>query len=120
MVILVAHPTKMKKENGKYEVPNLYDISGSANFYNKTDFGLTVYRDMVEEVIKVYIQKVKFKHLGEIGYCTWKYNINNGRFAIYDGYNVAWDNTSYFNRSEKPVKETQINFYEKEDKECPF
>ena len=53
MVILVAHPTKMKKESGKYEVPNLYDISGSANFYNKTDFGLTVYRDMVEEVIKV-------------------------------------------------------------------
>lgn len=120
MVILVAHPTKMKKENGKYEVPNLYDISGSANFYNKTDFGLTVYRDMTEEVIKVYIQKVKFKHLGEIGYSTWKYNMNNGRFAVYDGYNVAWDNTSYFKRNGQPVKEELINFYEPIHEEPPF
>lgn len=120
MVILVAHPTKMKKENGKYEVPNLYDISGSANFFNKTDFGLTVYRDMTEEVIKVYVQKVKFKHLGEIGYCTWKYNINNGRFAIYDGYNVDWDNISYFKRNGKVVEQELKNFYEPIHEEPPF
>jgi len=102
MIILVAHPTKMKKENGKYEVPNLYDISGSANFYNKTDFGLTVYRDSMEQEITVHIQKVKFKHLGEPGACKFKYNINNGRFEVYNGFDVSWDNTSYFRRlSEK-------------------
>ena len=100
MVILVAHPTKMKKDaSGKFEVPNLYDISGSANFFNKTDFGFVVYRDIVENEIRVYVQKVKFKHLGEIGYTTWKYNINNGRFEIYGGFgDTAWDNTSYFKR----------------------
>ncbi len=33
---LVAHPTKIMKDKqtGKYEVPNLYNISGSANFFN--------------------------------------------------------------------------------------
>lgn len=122
-VILVAHPTKMKKENGKYEIPNLYDISGSANFYNKTDFGLTVYRDVTEEEIRVYIQKVKFKHLGSVGYCTWKYNINNGRFSIFNGYNIEWDNTSYFKRTSviQEIKQEIISFYEPAlNEEPPF
>jgi twinkle protein len=101
MIILVAHPTKMKKENGKYDVPNLYDISGSANFYNKTDFGISVYRDNIEQEVKVYVQKVKFKHLGEIGSCSWKYNINNGRYEPYHGIEPVWDNTSYFKRIPK-------------------
>jgi hypothetical protein len=52
----------MKQENAKYAVPTLYDIAGSANFYNKTDFGITVYRDMVERLTHVYVQKVRFRH----------------------------------------------------------
>jgi len=45
LVFLIAHPKKMNKSaNGKIEVPSLYDISGSANFYNKTDYGITVHR----------------------------------------------------------------------------
>ena len=39
LVILVAHPTKLQKSpEGKYNKPTLYDIAGSANFYNKTDY----------------------------------------------------------------------------------
>ena len=35
LVILMAHPTKLKKDkDGAFEAPSLYDISGSANFYN--------------------------------------------------------------------------------------
>ena len=120
MVILVAHPTKMKRSEGKYEVPNLYDISGSANFYNKTDFGLTVYRDMIEAEIKVHIQKVKFKHLGEQGCCTWKYNINNGRFEHYDGYNMEWDNKSYFKMTEEVQKLHSIKELDFDKNEAPF
>ena len=114
MVILVAHPTKMKKNpDGKFDIPTLYDIAGSANFYNKTDFGLTVYRDFTEEEIKVFIQKVKFKHLGQNGDCMFKYNINNGRFEVYTGFNVSWDNVSYFKRVDAEIKPA-VNFYEKE------
>jgi twinkle protein len=40
---LVAHTTKiLKGKDGKYEVPNLYSISGSANFFNKTHNGITI------------------------------------------------------------------------------
>lgn len=128
VIILVAHPTKMKKEKdgGKYEVPNLYDISGSANFYNKTDFGLTVYRDMIEKEIKVYIQKVKFKHLGEPGVCQWKYNINNGRFEVDKGFDIDWDNRNYLKKSIEDIPKlvpvpTNFNFdFEKDESDVPF
>jgi len=77
---LVAHPTKIKKENGKYEVPNLYSISGSANFYNKTANGITVYRDFDTGMTDIYIQKVKFKHWGQVGHITLSWNRDNGRY----------------------------------------
>lgn len=40
---VVAHPTKPQAE-GKSRVPGLYDISGSANWANKADYGLTYHR----------------------------------------------------------------------------
>jgi twinkle protein len=79
---LVAHPTKMtrQKEGVKLEVPNLYNISGSSNFYNKTDNGITVYRDFDENNTKVFVQKVKFSHWGEIGVAEFDYQLESGRF----------------------------------------
>ncbi len=80
-IFLVAHPRKMsKKDNGLYEVPTLYDIAGSANFYNQVDNGITVYRDFQTGNSHVYVQKVKFRHIGEIGESVFKYNIQNGRY----------------------------------------
>lgn len=120
MVILVAHPTKMRKtDDGKFDIPTLYDISGSANFYNKTDFGLTIYRDFIEKEIKVFVQKVKFRHLGETGSCTFKYNIDNGRFDIWNGYSLNQDNTSYFKRDKK-VEETPELELTMRNEEVPY
>ena len=80
-IFLVAHPRKMdKKENGQYEVPTLYDIAGSANFYNQVDNGITVYRNFETGLSHVYVQKVKFRHIGEIGEATFQYNLQNGRY----------------------------------------
>lgn len=81
ILFLVAHPRKLRKENGVYEVPTLYDISGSANFYNKTDFGLAVYRDFENKIISVHIQKIKFKHLGSEGVVQYTYDMRSGRFV---------------------------------------
>lgn len=81
--ILVAHPRKMPKEkDGYFVVPNLYDINGSANFYNKTDNGFCVYRNTVEgqECSEIYIQKVKFSHWGDRGMVSYQYDIHSGRF----------------------------------------
>ena len=79
---LVAHPTKIQKDKstGKYEVPNLYSISGSANFYNKTANGITVYRDFDNFTTEVYIQKVKFKHWGQVGKVIFGWDKTNGRY----------------------------------------
>lgn len=100
ILFLVAHPTKMKRrDNGTFEVPTLYDINGSANFYNKTDFGLTVYRNFQDNYITTYVNKVKFKHLGETGECDWRYNIGNNRFSPYsiERGNVNFDMTNWLN-----------------------
>ncbi len=81
-IFLVAHPRKMqKKDNGYYEVPSLYDVAGSANFYNQVDNGISVYRDFKNSLTSVYVQKVKFRHIGELGYAQFKYNIQNGRYS---------------------------------------
>jgi twinkle protein len=79
---LVAHPTKIRKQkdSNTYEVPNLYDIAGSANFFNKTDNGITVYRDMETKQNSVFVQKVKFSHWGEPGQANFTYDLTSGLF----------------------------------------
>jgi len=82
LVILMVHPTKMQPDkNGNVPVPTLYDCSGSANFYNKCDFGIVVHRDREADVVEVRIQKVKFKWLGKVGTAFFKYDLQNGRYA---------------------------------------
>lgn len=73
-VILIAHTTKMvkDKQTKKYEVPNLYSISGSAHFYNKTHNGICVYRD--DKTTDIYVQKVKQSWLGQKGFSTYEYD----------------------------------------------
>lgn len=79
--ILVAHPTKLKKENGKYEVPTLYHISGSAHFFNKTDNGMSVYRDFESNIVTVYVQKVRFDWIGKIGFASFNYNPDTRQYS---------------------------------------
>jgi twinkle protein len=81
-VFLIAHTTKMQKDkvSGKYIVPNLYDISGSAHFFNKTHNGITVYRD--DETVDVYVQKVKQSWLGQKGFSTYRYNTFTRQYSF--------------------------------------
>lgn len=83
LVILAAHPTKMKKDpaTGRYPVPTMYDISGSAAFFNKADFGIAIERDREKGVTRIHVQKVKFRHLGFPGVASFYYNNHNGRFV---------------------------------------
>ena len=97
LIILMAHPTKLpKNQDGAIQVPTLYDISGSANFFNKADFGLVVHRNRAENNVEVHVQKVKFRHLGEVGMALFKYNLNNGRYTpYYPGQEPQWDNANH-------------------------
>lgn len=80
---IVAHPTKLQKDKttGQYPVPTPYDISGSAHWRNKADFCLTIHRpDVTQNMVQLYVQKVKFKHLGRVGQCTLNYRWHCGTF----------------------------------------
>ena len=126
LVILVAHPRKMNKLNtGLFEIPSLYDINGSANFYNKADFGIIVHRDKLKELVEVHIQKVKFKHLGKTGIVKFHYNMNNGRFVPFDESKnyIAWDDESHLGGIKTVQIEIQYqedDFFKKDNDNCPY
>lgn len=103
LVILMAHPTKLyKNKDGVIEAPTLYDISGSAHFYNKTDFGIVVHRNRTDNTVEVGVKKVKFRHLGECGTAVFKYNLNNGRYSpYYPNTDVVWDNSNHLIEEQK-------------------
>lgn len=127
LVILVAHPVKMPKlADGSTAIPTLYDISGSANFFNKCDFGLCVHRDRENDIVRVLVQKVKFKHLGEPGEAIFKYNVQNGRYQPYDGAAViTWDDRDYLAPRNPEVRNVDMDFsgqatYEDDDNDSDY
>ena len=90
---IVAHPTKMRKQkdSAKYEIPTLYDCSGSANFYNKSDNGITIYRDFETSMTHVVINKVKFQHWGSVGEVALSYDLASGRYYhTIDDMDTTW------------------------------
>ena len=84
LVILVAHPRKMNRDarTGSPDRPTLYDINGSAAFFNKCDFGLVVER--MPDVVHIYVEKVKFRNLGQPGMVPLVFNPTNGRYSLCD------------------------------------
>ncbi len=68
-VWLVAHPQKLQRgADGKYAPPRGYEISGSANFFNKTDNGITIHRDMDEApFVQVHVWKIRYSWCGQVG-----------------------------------------------------
>lgn len=128
LIILMAHPTKQpKNKDGIIEAPTLYDISGSANFFNKTDFGIVVHRNRIENTVEVHIQKVKFRHLGSCGTAVFKYNLNNGRYTPFtNGVEPVWDNENHLQaelkrREQEAFEAAQFDWdnMQKVD-DCPF
>jgi len=114
LVFLIAHPVKMQKG----EIPTLYNISGSANFYNKTDYGITIHRvfdeqNIMTNQIQIHIQKIKFKNLGNQGVVEMKYNYNNGRFETKTI--DSWDNSNWLIK-----EEIQQNIIYTDEKKAPF
>lgn len=112
---LVVHPTKMdKNQDGTYRVPTLYDCSGSANFYNKSDFGVSVYRNP-DNTVDVYIQKVKFEGiLGEKGQTTFTYDKGSNRFQDMGSANYDIEQPALVDGS------LNLNIGNNEDEGVPF
>lgn len=83
-VFLVAHPTKLKADSeGKYPIPTLYDIAGSAHFFNKTDNGITIHRSNdAAQLTEVYVKKARQKHIGRKGKAELRYDVDTGIYSV--------------------------------------
>jgi len=78
---IVAHPQKLYRQpGGTLPTPTGMDISGSAAWFAKADFGLTVERADDNET-RVVVWKCRFKWLGDTGTAYLKYDPVSGRFS---------------------------------------
>lgn len=124
--IVIAHPTKIRKDlkTKLYEIPNLYDIAGSSNWFNKPDWGITFYRNYSTGNNEVYVQKAKWEHLGSQGNCELRFNVNNSRFSNlhsqYDNSNWMIPKETQSDLFENKIPEKPINFDNPEEEEVPF
>lgn len=79
-VWIVAHPTKPHK--GVNAMPSLYDISDSANWSNKADYGLVYHRaDKTQNEAQLAVVKVRMGLPGECCCETVFFNHHNGRIS---------------------------------------
>jgi twinkle protein len=71
-------------------VPTLYDISGSANWANKADLGLVVYRDLDNgNIVELYLRKVRFKEIGQVGVVELQWDRVTGRYSAARGVSTS-------------------------------
>lgn len=84
-VIVIAHPTKEVGRDGKSRPPTLYDIEGSAHWFNKCDHGVVIDRpnSQTEEAV-LRIAKVRFEESGEKGEVRMTYDRATCRFLTLD------------------------------------
>lgn len=82
VLVIVAHPKKI--ESGK---PELYDISGSANWYNKCDHGIIVYRSTPDDdFVQVIVAKCKdHETMGTPGTAWMTFDRNAADYIVTDG-----------------------------------
>lgn len=80
-VCVVAHPTKSVKDgDGNYKMPTLYDIAGSANWYNKADLGVIVHRENEDDTL-IKVQKSRYHDtIGRPGEVRMHYSKDERRF----------------------------------------
>ena len=84
---VVAHPRKMENDsNRKPVVPTPYDISGSANWFNKCDNAIAIHRHKTEfdDHVGVHVHKIRFQYKnGKPDTAKLSYNIGSGNYVTY-------------------------------------
>ena len=91
LVFIVAHPTKMyKNQDGKIEEPTMYNIKGGGEWYDASYHGILVHRDYEQKTVKAKVLKVKFQNLGENGAeAHFKWEPKSGCFIPHEQINLA-------------------------------
>lgn len=93
---IVAHPAKrseLSKVNGD-EIRDLYDVSGSQHWANKTEVGLSVNsirnkQTRERRYTRIQILKVKHNYMGSEGYVKFNFDKSCQRFYEFDTHSKA-------------------------------
>ena len=114
-MFIISHPkgTLSKNNNGDYERPNIYDLSGGAMWSNKCDNVLCTYRpyftsNQTQRDVEFISQKIKKRKLcGIPGTVNLYFNSSSMRYSEVDGQTEL----------KNPLEQTTEvkNFYEKEN-----
>ena len=99
LVFIVAHPTKMmKNDKGQISEPNMYNIKGGGEWYDASYHGILVHRDYEAKTVKAKVLKVKFQNLGENGAeAHFKWEHKSGSFiphvlpGMAEGEKMPWE-----------------------------
>ena len=128
VIFLIAHPTKMKKkDDGSFEIPSLYDVSGTADFRNQTHDGFTIHRTFSNENSDGYTTfvntKTKYQFQGEMTASeNFNYDLENGRYYSMTGIKDTSDWTQ--NKKEQQLELITTSIKPNDDFEmiddCPF
>lgn len=84
---IVAHPTKMAEDkDGNYKIPSLYNISDSANWNNMCNIGFVIYRNDMEGISTLRVEKCKYG--ARLGISNREdfdlvFNTSNNRYSPY-------------------------------------
>lgn len=87
---VLAHPRKPEKDKrtGKFPVITLNDISGSQEFANKADYGISLYRDQSSgsgNITQVHILKSKNKYVATMNtFCEMRWDRSSGTYTDID------------------------------------
>jgi twinkle protein len=80
LVVVVAHPAKMKKD----EELTLHSISDSAHWSNKCDVGLLIARNFEESMVTAHFTKVRNDDIGRYGKAKAFFDTVTRHFKVYD------------------------------------
>lgn len=81
-VVVIAHPTKEVGKDGKARPPTLYDIEGSAHWFNKCDHGVVIDRpDPYRDESQVRVAKCRFDETGSKGEVMLAFDRTSCRYS---------------------------------------
>jgi twinkle protein len=91
LVFIVAHPTKMyKNQSGQIEEPTMYSIKGGGEWYDASYHGILVHRNYDDNTVKAKVLKVKFQNLGtNQAEAHFKWEPKSGCFIPHEQLNVS-------------------------------
>ena len=92
LVFIVAHPTKMYKnqKTGEIDEPTMYSIKGGGEWYDASYHGILVHRNYENNTVKAKVLKVKFQNLGtNQAEANFKWDPKSGCFIPHQEVNLV-------------------------------